>query len=123
MTAGTAVGKDTFTYSNGNRLDLDLPRLLAALGATGGYVYKRMLRIVAKAENYSKQRCPVDTGNLRSSINSRVEVDFGKNTMVGLVGTTVEYAPYVEFGARGRAPVGYLRGGAEQAIQEETGNP
>jgi len=40
------------------------------------------------------QKCPVDTGNLRGSINS--EVDEGKLSV--RIGTPVEYAPYIEFG-------------------------
>lgn len=40
------------------------------------------------------QKCPVDTGNLRGSINS--EVDEGKLSVK--IGTPVEYAPYIEFG-------------------------
>ena len=43
-------------------------------------------------ENDAKTKCPVDTGMLRSSITSVVEGN------VGVVGTNVEYAPYVEFG-------------------------
>lgn len=43
-------------------------------------------------ENDAKLTCPVDTGNLRSSITHVV------NDNVGIVGTNVEYAPYVEFG-------------------------
>ncbi len=39
-------------------------------------------------------RCPFDTGNLRSSINH--EVDEGAKTVT--IGTSTEYAPYVEFG-------------------------
>ena len=46
-----------------------------------------------KAESYAKQRCPVDTGNLRNSITHQME---GDKTVV--IGTPVEYAPYVEFG-------------------------
>ncbi len=40
------------------------------------------------------QKCPVDTGNLRGSINS--EVNEGKLSVK--IGTPVEYAPYIEFG-------------------------
>ena len=36
--------------------------------------------------------CPVDTGRLRDSITSTVEGDSA------VIGTNVEYAPYVEFG-------------------------
>lgn len=43
-------------------------------------------------ENQAKINCPVDKGNLRQSITHQVD----KN--VGVVGTNVSYAPYVEFG-------------------------
>ena len=43
-------------------------------------------------ENKAKEHCPVDDGTLRASITSEV-----KNG-VGLVGTNVEYAPYVHEG-------------------------
>lgn len=46
-----------------------------------------------KAESYAKQLCPVDTGRLRSSITHQRE---GNDTEV--IGTNVEYAPYVEIG-------------------------
>ena len=45
------------------------------------------------AEGYAKMNCPVDTGRLRNSISHGSE---GDDTMV--VGTNVEYAPYVELG-------------------------
>ena len=43
-------------------------------------------------ENSAKEKVPVNTGNLRSSITHTVENN------VGTVGTNVEYAPYIEFG-------------------------
>lgn len=46
-----------------------------------------------KAETYAKRICPVDTGRLRNSITHKQE---GTDTEV--IGTNVEYAPYVEFG-------------------------
>ena len=46
-----------------------------------------------KAETYAKKLCPVDTGNLRNSITHQREGDDTE-----LIGTSVEYAPYVEFG-------------------------
>ena len=42
-------------------------------------------------ENEAKIKCPVDNGLLRNSITHYIE-------LVGVVGTNVEYAPYVEFG-------------------------
>lgn len=46
-----------------------------------------------QAENYAKMECPVDTGRLRNSITHEQE---NENTEV--IGTNVEYAPYVEMG-------------------------
>lgn len=45
------------------------------------------------AEGYSKRLCPVDTGRLRNSITHTME---GEDTEI--LGTNVEYAPYVEMG-------------------------
>lgn len=41
-----------------------------------------------------KLNCPVKTGTLRRSITHEVEQD--DSTITGLVGSNVEYAPYVE---------------------------
>ena len=43
-------------------------------------------------ENDAKRKCPVDTGQLRASITHEVE------GQTGIVGTNVEYGPYVEYG-------------------------
>lgn len=43
-------------------------------------------------ENDAKRKCPVDTGQLRASITHEVE------GQTGIVGTNIEYAPYVEYG-------------------------
>ena len=45
-------------------------------------------------EGAAKLNCPVDTGNLRSSINHKVD----KDELSVKIGTAVEYAPYIEFG-------------------------
>ena len=47
-------------------------------------------------ESAAKQNCPVDTGQLRGSINSQVETNGNSGEVV--VGSGVEYAPYVEVG-------------------------
>lgn len=44
------------------------------------------------AEGYAKGAAPVDTGNLRNSINHAVHGN------QGVIGTNCEYASYVEFG-------------------------
>lgn len=47
-------------------------------------------------ENEAKIKCPVDNGLLRNSITHYIEDN--PNELVGVVGTNIEYAPYVEFG-------------------------
>ena len=48
------------------------------------------------AEGHAKKITPVDTGRLRNSISHATDDD------AAYIGTNVEYAPYVELGARGR---------------------
>lgn len=50
----------------------------------------------ALVERSAKQKAPKDTGELRRSITSKVNVN-GDN-VEGVVFTPLEYAPYVEFG-------------------------
>ncbi len=61
------------------------------------------------AEGYAKRVCPVDTGRLRNSITHIVDAD-GKYAVIG---TNVEYAPYVELGTRHQRPQPYLKPAAE----------
>ena len=49
--------------------------------------------IGGKAESYAKKLCPVDTGRLRNSITHQ---QMDEHTE--MIGTNVEYAPYVELG-------------------------
>lgn len=70
------------------------------------------------AESYAKMRCPVDTGNLRNSITHQMDGD-----KAVLIGTPVEYAPYVELGhhtTTGRfvAPRPYLLPALEEHVSE-----
>jgi len=48
--------------------------------------------------NEAKRRCPVHLGTLRQSI--AYEVKRKRAEVIGVVGTDVEYAPFVEFGTR-----------------------
>ena len=57
------------------------------------------------AEGYAKRACPVDTGRLRNSITHIVDED-GK---CAIIGTNVEYAPYVELGTRHQKPQPFLK--------------
>jgi HK97 gp10 family phage protein len=54
-------------------------------------------------EGQAKLNAPVDSGNLRSSITTEV-----KDEEV-IVGTNVEYAPYVEYGTKRMRAQPYLR--------------
>ena len=66
------------------------------------------------AEGYAKKNLypghGFDTGNLRNRTSHAVEGD------AAYIGTNVEYAPYVELGARGRKGIHYL----QQAASEHT---
>ena len=62
------------------------------------------------AEGHAKKNTPVDTGRLRNSISHAVE------DKAAYIGTNVEYAPYVELGARGRQGKHML----QQAATEHT---
>lgn len=61
---------------------------------------QRMAECVQNAclaiESEAKHRCPADTGELRASITNQIETDGDK--VSGVVGTNVEYAPYVHQG-------------------------
>jgi HK97 gp10 family phage protein len=50
----------------------------------------------ALVEGEAKKKAPKGNGELRRSIESRVEENGGE--LVGVVSTPLEYAPYVEFG-------------------------
>ncbi len=55
------------------------------------------------AEGYAKLKCPVRTGRLRNSITHAT------SGRAEYIGTNVEYAASVEYGARGRKPKPYLK--------------
>lgn len=77
------------------------------------------------AEGESIIRCPVDTGHLRGSISFRTH-DTGDNKPDGLsghpsvgtavIGTNVEYAPYVEYGTRYQKAQPFLTQGMMAAV-------
>lgn len=64
------------------------------------------------AEGHAKKETPVDTGNLRNRTSHAVEGD------AAYIGTNVEYAPYVELGARGRKGVHMLQRAASEHADE-----
>lgn len=75
---------------------------------------KQGLEIIGgAAEGYAADQCPVDTGRLQGSIAHEPE---GDKTMV--VGTNVEYAPYVELGTRKMRSQPFLRPAAEDHVSQ-----
>ena len=64
------------------------------------------------AEGYAKRETPVDTGRLRNSIS------YATDDEAAYIGTNVEYAPYVELGARGRQGVHMLQRAATEHADE-----
>lgn len=89
------------------RVVLNSGALNQLLNSPGGDVGKALQQAVTRVDRAAKMNCPVDTGRLRSSITNRVGVEGGG--LVGIVGTNVEYAPYVEFGTRYMAARSFLR--------------
>ena len=75
---------------------------------------EKALEIIGgKAESYAKKLCPVDTGRLRNSIT---HMQYDENTEV--IGSNVEYAPYVCLGTHKMAPRPFLRPAAENHREE-----
>lgn len=64
------------------------------------------------AEGHAKKETPVDTGRLRNSISHATDDE------AAYIGTNVEYAPYVELGARGRSGVHMLQRAATEHTDE-----
>lgn len=74
----------------------------------------RALEIIGgMAETYAKRLCPVRTSTLRNSITHEQE---DENTEV--IGTAVEYSPYVELGTVKMAAQPYLRPAVQGHIEE-----
>lgn len=84
---------DRFTFDEAGLRDLfDSPQ-----GDVAKELKRRGLRVQATA----KRLCPVDTGRLRASITESLQRDAAG--LVEVIGTDVDYAPYVELGTS-RAP-------------------
>ena len=74
---------------------------------------KRGLEAIGMAaEGHAKKETPVDTGRLRNSISHATDDE------AAYIGTNVEYAPYVELGARGRPGVHMLKRAATEHTDE-----
>lgn len=78
---------------------LDRRALEKVLQSTEGPVAADLIRRCIRVESAAKRLCPVDSGRLRGSITHEL-VRQGR-TLVGRVGTNVEYALAVHNGRRG----------------------
>lgn len=63
---------------------------------------------LALLESGSKKEAPVDTGALRASIGSEIVRGSGSE-IIGKVGSSLEYAPYQEYGTRFQPGKPFLR--------------
>lgn len=81
-------------------------RLNFVLREANGPAGRNLVRKAIAVESLAKRLCPVDTGNLRSSITWELGSD-GQGLYAD-IGTNVEYAGYVEFGTRFMAAQPYL---------------
>lgn len=72
-----------------------------------GDVAKALTRTTVRVEATAKRLCPVDTGRLRASVTHALSRD--AQGLLGVVGTDVEYAPYVELGTTRMGAQPFLR--------------
>lgn len=112
-------------FTDNSRMTLDLFEKACARG---------LVAIGLTAERHAKNNCPVDTGRLRGSITYATSASHSAGEPPSgppdyathgtpekfdvYIGTNVEYAPYVELGARGRKPVHMLKKAASEHSAE-----
>ena len=84
-----------------------------ALNGMAGAKTAALEIIGGMAESYAKKLCPVDTGRLRNSIT---HARYDENTEV--IGSNVDYAPFVELGTHKMAAKPFLRPAAEGHVSE-----
>jgi hypothetical protein len=78
------------------RVTINEEALRSALAGPEGMVTQYVMRLTRQIRNKAVLYCPVDTGNLRSSIVTAVQQDGMQ--VVGIVGTPVDYAVPVHEG-------------------------
>lgn len=74
---------------------------------------QKMKEACVLVQDSAKQRCPVDTGRLQGSLTYQVQKD--GNEVEGLVGTNVEYAPYVEAGTSRQTAKPFLKPAGDES--------
>lgn len=94
----------------GVKIKNNVPEVLDAMQQAKARILEKL---GGKAETYAKRQCPVDTGNLRNSITHK---QLDENTEI--IGSNVEYAPYVELGTVKMRAQPYLRPAVENHWDE-----
>lgn len=86
----------------------ELRQLSADLGKASAEITRKAQRVVAKTahdiEATAKRNAPVDTGALRDSISASIT----GGGMQAVIGPTVSYGVFVEFGTRRMRPQPYM---------------
>jgi HK97 gp10 family phage protein len=95
---------------------VDQAALDKLFGSVSSPIGVLITKLCIKIEGKAKEYCPVDTGRLRSSITH--EVTGQDRTIVGTVGTNVEYAGFVEFGTRYMHAQSYLRRALHEVVPQ-----
>lgn len=93
-----------------------LDRLLRNTGKTG-VVGSHVFQLGVRVSNRAKERCPVDTGRLRSSIGVTQPLSLGGRRLVVRVGTNVRYAVFVHEGTRYMRARPFLREALNEVMQ------
>ena len=93
------------------------PRALGEmLKGPNGVIATFLSRLCIKAQHNAMRYAPVDTGRLRASIAWSIEEE--GDSLVGYVGSNVEYAIYQELGTQFMAPQPYLWPGVYDAATD-----
>lgn len=92
----------------------DRAAILRLLEDPDGPVAKAIEREAVAVERRAKRLCPVDTGRLRASITHRTGRD--QRGIVGIIGTNVNYAVFVEMGTRYQQARSFLRAGLRSRV-------
>jgi HK97 gp10 family phage protein len=87
------------------------------LRRTHGPIGAKLSSTGLRVQSTAKRLCPVDTGRLRSSIQTTNPRETGTGQVSIRVGSNVNYARFVELGTRYQRARPYLRPALEQEVR------